>query len=184
MQLSGVEPAIWRRVLVPGSARLNTLSEVLLAAMGWSNSHVHAFRVGEKDYGMHVDDWTEDEIDEKEVTVLQALGDAQSFSFDYDFGDGWVHEVAIEEITWPDEGLTFAVCVDGENACPPEDVGGVAGYAGFLEAIADPEHEEHEEYLEWVGGAFDPAAFDVGAANAACQRIRSTARRTANRHRG
>jgi hypothetical protein len=121
---------------------------------------------------MHFDEWPEGEIDEKDVTVLQALRDEPRFFFDYDFGDGWEHEVVVEAVTWSSYGLKFAVCIDGQNACPPEDVGGTSGYAHFLEAIADPDHEDHDGYLEWVGGSFDPVAFDLGTANAACQKVR------------
>jgi hypothetical protein len=172
IQLADVDPVIWRRVLVPGSVRLAKLSEMLLAAMGWTNSHLHAFLVGDKRFGMQFDEFPEGEIDEKDVTVLQALRDQRRFVFEYDFGDGWEHEVVVEELTWSYYGLKFAVCIDGQNACPPEDVGGIPGYAYFLEAITDPDHEEHDSYLEWVGGSFDPAEFDLGAANAACQKVR------------
>jgi len=172
IQLQDVEPVVWRRVLVPGSVRLAKLSEMLLAAMGWTNSHLHAFRVGDKHFGMHFEDWAEDEIDEKSVTVLQALREERRFLFEYDFGDSWDHEVFVEELTWSYFGLKFAVCLDGENACPPEDVGGTPGYAYFLEAIADPSHEEHDSYLEWIGGSFDPVEFDLAGANALCQKVR------------
>jgi Plasmid pRiA4b ORF-3-like protein len=148
------------------------LSEMLLAAMGWTNSHVHAFRVGEKRYGMNFDEYPDGEIDEKTVTVLQALRDERRFTYDYDFGDGWEHEVVIEELSWSYFGLKFAVCIDGQNACPPEDIGGTGGYVEFLEAISDPTHEEHESYLEWVGGSFDPAEFDLANANALLQKVR------------
>ena len=176
MQLADVNPVVWRRVLVPGAVRMAKLSEMLLAAMGWTNSHLHAFRVGEKRYGMCFDEYPEDEIDEKGVTVLQALREEQRFvydyDYDYDFGDGWEHDVIVEELTWSYFGLKFAVCIDGQNACPPEDVGGPGGYSEFLDAIADPKHEEHESYLEWAGGSFDPAEFSVAATNAALQRVR------------
>lgn len=148
------------------------LSEMLLAAMGWTNSHLHAFRVGEKRYGMNFDEYPDGEIDEKTVTVLQALRDERRFTYDYDFGDGWEHEVVIEELSWSYFGLKFAVCIDGQNACPPEDVGGTGGYVEFLEAISDPTHEEHESHLEWVGGSFDPAEFDLANANALLQKVR------------
>lgn len=148
------------------------LSEMLLAAMGWTNSHLHAFRVGDARYGMNFDEYPEGEIDEKQVTVLQALRDERRFVYEYDFGDGWGHDVVIEDLSWTYYGLKFAVCIDGQNACPPEDVGGPWGYTEFLEAIADPAHEEHESYLEWVGGPFDPAGFDLASANAALQKIR------------
>jgi hypothetical protein len=79
--------------------------------------------------------------------------------------------VAIEALTRSSFGLKFGVCIDGQNACPPEDVGGPYGYSHFLDAIADPENEEHDSYLEWVGGPFDPAEFDLASANADLQRI-------------
>ena len=175
VQLQEVRPVVWRRVLVAGSVRLSKLAEVLLTTMGWENSHLHQFRIADAHYGMHADDWEdvdEDEIDEKTVSVLKALGDERQFFFDYDFGDGWEHEIVIEQVTWGSGGLKFAVCVDGENACPPEDVGGAGGYEIFLAAMADPDHEEHDDYLRWMGGAFDPTAFDLGSVNAELQRIR------------
>ncbi|MBA8736595.1 IS1096 element passenger TnpR family protein [Chromobacterium violaceum] len=57
------------------------------------------------------------------------------------------------------------MCLDGSNACSPEDDGGVPGYYEFLEAIDDPTHEEHEAMLEWCGGSFDPAAFNLDEVN-------------------
>jgi hypothetical protein len=121
---------------------------------------------------MHFDEWPEGEIDEKTVTVLQALRDEKHFVFDYDFGDSWEHDVVVEELTWSYFGLKYAVVVDGENACPPDDVGGVPGYGYFLEAVGDPDHEEHEDYLEWIGGPFDPTEFDLAGVNALCQKVR------------
>jgi hypothetical protein len=63
-------------------------------------------------------------------------------------------------------------CSEGQNACPPEDVGGPPGYARFLEAVSDPEDEEHERHLTWVGGSFDPSEFDLALANARLQKVR------------
>lgn len=151
---------------------MRKLADMLIAAMGWENSHLHAFTVGNKHYGMHFEERLEDEIDEKGVTVLEALRDERRFVFDYDFGDNWIHDVVIEDLTWSYFGLRFAVCLAGEGACPPEDVGGTHGYGEFLQAIADPDHEEHDSYIEWVGGSFDPAYFDLAGANALCQKVR------------
>lgn len=52
-------------------------------------------------------------------------------------------------------------CLAGQNACPPEDVGGAGSYADYLEAIAYPEHEEHENMVSWRGSGFDPYYFDI-----------------------
>jgi hypothetical protein len=157
---------------VPGSIRLSKLHDFFQAAMGWTNSHLHSFTIGDQLYGMQFDDYPEEERDEKEVTVLQALEGQRRFIYEYDFGDSWQHEVVVEDLKRFATGLKFAVCLDGQRACPPEDVGGTYGYAEMLEALADPEHEEFDNYVSWVGGFFDPEAFDLAAINVALQRVR------------
>ena len=107
------------------------LADILLIAMGWSNAHLHAFTVGEARYGMHLDDYPEGEVDEKTVTVLQALRNEQPFLFEYDFGDSWEHDVVVEEVLRSSVTLKHAVCLDGANACPPDDVGGTCGLRGL-----------------------------------------------------
>ncbi len=172
ISLQDVHPVVWRRLLVPGGVRLSKLHDMFQAAMGWTDSHLHSFRIGDALYGMCFDDYPDDEIDEKSVTVTGALRDQRRFVYEYDFGDSWEHDVVVEERTTTTLGLKFAVCVDGQNACPPEDCGGVGGYATMLEALADPAHEEHDSYLVWVGGPFDPTAFELAEANIALQRVR------------
>ncbi|MGH9918529.1 MAG: plasmid pRiA4b ORF-3 family protein, partial [Nitrososphaerales archaeon] len=104
--------------------------------------------------------------------VLEAIRGHKSFVYEYDFGDGWDHEVKVEALTWIRHGLKWAVCLEGANACPPEDCGGAGGYENLVEVLADPSEREHEFLLEWVGGAFDASSFDVAATNAALQRVR------------
>lgn len=70
------------------------------------------------------------------------------------------------------KGLKSAVCLDGANACPPEDVGGSWGYEHLLAVLDDPSHEEHEHLNEWVGGPFDPAELDLALVNARLQAVR------------
>jgi hypothetical protein len=89
------------------------------------------------------------------------------FRYEYDFGDGWLHQVTVEKVLPADPEMRLPLCLKGKRACPPEDVGGVWGYENFLEAIRDPDHPEHDEYLEWVGGEFDPESFDIDDVNAA-----------------
>jgi hypothetical protein len=121
---------------------------------------------------MQFDDYPDDERDEKAVTVLQAIGDCPLFAYDYDFGDSWRHAVHVEDFRRLPIGLRFGVCLAGENACPPEDCGGVPGYAHLLRVLDDPDHEEHEQLLGWLGRDFDPEEFDVGLANARLQTVR------------
>ncbi len=170
--LNEVEPVVWRRLLVPGNVKLAKLHDMLQAAMGWTNSHLHSFEIGGAIYGMHFDDYPEDEIDEKDVTVLRAIGEHQHFSYEYDFGDSWDHEVVLESSVKMPRGLKHAVCLDGQNACPPEDCGGIGGYSELLEVLRDPTREDHEELTKWVGGGFDPEFFDLGAVNVALQHLR------------
>jgi hypothetical protein len=176
IELAEVEPIVLRRLLVPGSATLATLHRMLQAAMGWSDSHLHAFRIGETVYGMLDDDDLDDEdgeeIDESSVALHQAIGVHQDFVYEYDFGDGWEHRVTVEEVRPHRNLLKFAVCLEGTGACPPEDVGGPEGYRAFLVALGDEGHEDHDDLVEWIGGPFDPSLFDIGAANIALQLIR------------
>jgi hypothetical protein len=174
--LKGYRPPIWRRVLVPGDYTLAKLHWVMQYAMGWTNSHLRHFRVGETYYSLPIPgaDWEDaGEADARRVKLAQVAPRVKAkFEYEYDFGDSWEHDVVVEKILPPEPGVKYPVCLAGKGACPPEDVGGVWGYADFLEAIADPKHEEHDRYLEWIGGEFNPDAFDPDEVNRALRRIK------------
>jgi hypothetical protein len=170
VKLDEVTPTVWRRILVPTGVRMSRLHNILQAAMGWTDSHMHAFTVGDVRYGMVFDDYPEEEIDEQTVTVLQALRGYERFTYEYDFGDGWEHTITVEAQFRTHRALKFAICTGGENACPPEDVGGPTRYEYFLAALADASHEDHENYVRWNGGeTFDRTALDLIEVNAALQ---------------
>jgi hypothetical protein len=174
IELRGVKPAIWRRLLVPATIKLDRLHGVLLWTMGWAGGHLHEFMIGHDHYG-EPDPYydTPPQVQrEDRVTLAAALGARKSFIYLYDFGDGWEHRVTLEQILPPEPGLKLPQCLAGANACPPEDVGGPPGYADFLEAIRNPAHEEHAEMLEWCGGAFDPAAFRPDDINTAFRELK------------
>ena len=80
--------------------------------------------------------------------------------YEYDFGDGWEHELTLEAILPRQAGQKYPLCAGGARACPPEDCGGVYGYENLLTVIQDPIHDEYESMLEWLGGRFDPDRFD------------------------
>lgn len=170
--LEEMDVPVWRRLLVPGSVRLDKLHRIFQAAMGWDDVHLHDFRVGGRLFGTQIDDYPEDELSEKRVTVIGALGDVGWFTYQYDFGDSWQHEVRVEERHRFPTGLKFAVCLEGQGACPPEDCGGPPGYQRLLAALADPDDEEHEDTKRWVGGAFDPDDFDLALVNVRLQSVR------------
>jgi len=166
--LQGSEPAIWRRLLVQDTT-LDRLSDFLITAMGWTDSHLHMFTVGGKHYSLPDPEWyDEDLMDERTVKLSDIVSEKQhGFIYEYDLGDSWQHDVLIENVEHPEPGRRYPVCLEGSHACPPEDVGGIGGFYEFLQTIADPDHPEHQNSLEWAGGNFDPEVFDLDKTNRA-----------------
>lgn len=177
IELRDVTPFVWRRVLVSNRWTVASLHHYLQWVMGWTDSHVHEFHVGE---GVVAPDWWIAEVgqdtdtgryrDERRVSVagiVSELGARGEFEYHYDMGDGWCHRIVIESLpphaTRQDPSLP--VCLAGESACPPEDVGGPHGYALFLAILGDRKHEQHEEMMRWIGGVFDPKGFDLNRIN-------------------
>lgn len=176
VRLTDVEPTIWRRLWVPDTLTLAKLDRVIQAAMGWTNSHLHEFRIASLRYGLRGDDWDLDAdlLEDKRFRLADVLaGEVHEFEYVYDFGDDWVHRVQVEQVIPAKEDVnTWPMCVAGANACPPEDVGGTCGYMDFLQAMRDATHKEHGAMWLWWGGPFDPSGFDLNAANLAIRRIR------------
>ena len=167
VELEDIDPRIWRQLLVPTKITLPKLHELLQLAMGWTNSHLHSFQIGENTYSMASADLDELEmLDEKKVTLEGALGDSiREFVYEYDFGDSWRHRIKVRDVQKPKTEWFYPLCVAGARAAPPDDVGGSPGYEEFLRALKDPKHEEHASMLVWIGGAFDPEGFDLNAIN-------------------
>ena len=167
--MQDVEPPIWRRVLVDGESSLGDLHLIFQIAMGWTNSHLHEFRIGNSRYGTcdpALDDFDEDVQDEDLITLEQAAPFVGvEFLYEYDFGDSWVHLVKVEAITEPESKAFKPACLAGERSCPPENVGGITGYAEFLEALADGDHPEYSSIIEWIGGEFDPEHYPIALVN-------------------
>ena len=173
VELEGIEPLIWRRLQVPTTITLPRLHSVLQVVMGWTDSHLHSFRIGDREYS------NAEDLDEVNMLGVKGrkldalLGDTiREFVYLYDFGDSWEHRIVVESIDKAKPDWPYPLCVAGERAGPPEDVGGTGGYEDFVAAIANPGHEEHEDLLVWVGGAFDPEGFDINSVNRGLRRLR------------
>lgn len=165
-----IEPVIWRRIEVPASYSFWDLHVAIQDAMGWLDYHLHLFsvrnpgtgridKIGIPDAGafegdvVHLPGW---EIPMR--AYFERPGDHADY--EYDFGDDWQHEIVLEAVRRREPGTRYPRCLAGARACPPEDCGGVHGYAEVLTTIADPDHEEYASTLQWLGGSYDPEAFD------------------------
>ena len=163
-----IRPPIWRRVVLPDNCSLGHLHDVIQIAMGWFNSHMHAFRFGSVHYSSP--DALGGELDmenENRALLRNVAGKVKTkFMYEYDFGDSWEHEIVVEKFLPFDPAAKHPVCLGGARACPPEDCGGFSGYMDILEALkASKKTAEQKELLEWLGGGYDPERFDADEVN-------------------
>jgi hypothetical protein len=175
MTLKGIDPPIWRRIHTP-DCTLEELHEIIQVTMGWEFEHPYRFTIGGVDYSdpaMTSDEEVEDACGTRLSAVLPTENRRPRFSYEYDFGDEWIHQLVVEERFLPAEGVKYPTCVGGQRACPPEDCGGPWAYSDFVEALGDPDHPRHEEVLEGVGGELDPERFDQQAVNNRLRRLRT-----------
>jgi hypothetical protein len=167
--LKNIAPPVWRKILVESDTALYDLHKILQTTMGWSNAHLHQFVHRKKFYSNPVmeEEWIDDrQVDYTGVTIADLLkNEKQSMVYEYDFGDGWKHTIVIEKILPGIKGAKYPVCVAGKRNCPPEDCGGPLGYQDMLSILADQKHEEYKELKEWLGGPYDPEAFDLNKIN-------------------
>ncbi|MHB8254776.1 MAG: plasmid pRiA4b ORF-3 family protein [Acidiferrobacter sp.] len=163
--LRHVAPPVWRRIEVPGDIKLGKLHRVLQIAMGWTDSHLHAYHMGGATYGTPDPEFPNETQNERGVRLDKVVGGGDTLSYEYDFGDGWEHMLKVEKIVPADPTTHYPRCTAGSRACPPEDCGGPPGYEQLLGVLSNPKHEEYETMREWTGGGLDPEAFDLGRVN-------------------
>jgi Plasmid pRiA4b ORF-3-like protein len=171
VSLADVTPVVWRRVQLPGGFTLDRLHRVIQYAMGWQDYHLHSFEVDGVQYGEPDPDGELALRDELDVRLDAVAAKGSRFLYTYDFGDWWEHEIVVEDVFGAEPDERYPVCVAGERACPPEDVGGAFGYAELLAALEDPAHPRHEPMRSLVGGAFDPGAFEPDRATTLLRRL-------------
>jgi hypothetical protein len=168
--LKAIEPLIWRRIQVPSKYTFWDLHVAIQDAMGWLDYHLHEFRIkkpsSRKVLKIGI---PSEEVYDDNVLAGWELNIADFFQepgeiaeYEYDFGDSWKHEIFLEEILLGDNNVRYPICIGGQRSCPPEDCGGTWGYQDLLEIIKTPAHEEYRSMKEWLGGEFDPEAFEPG----------------------
>src|SRR5450830_485 len=175
IELKWITPTIWRQVAVPESITLGNLHQVIQTTMGWTDTHLHEFEIAGDSYGVSDSStgWKPPIVAEKRKTLISALRGNRTFRYVYDFRDGWEHLIRLEKIIPADVCPQLPYCIDGANARPPEDIGGMLGYDEFLTALNDANHPEHDSVLEWFGdNDFDPTTFDCVRINRSLKQIR------------
>jgi len=174
--LKGVSnPKVWRRVVVPANFTFDQFHKVIQMAFGWELSHLYFFSptgynsqpvIEPKFEGGDFYEMMNEESLDAETMLLSDIfvQEKEKFTYIYDTGDDWKHQIILEKILTDDEN-EHVVLLKGEGACPPEDCGGPWGYEALKEALADKKHPEHKEMKEWLGlrprENWDPAAFDL-----------------------
>lgn len=168
--LMGFTPHIWRQVLVKPDMPLSDFHRLIQTVMGWENAHLHQFIKDDTFYTLKLEDdaleGTMKNVDYKGLTIRDILSKKNEYvTYEYDFGDGWQHEVRLEKIV-PAGKKKHSICLDGRMKCPPEDSGGVWGYREMLEVLNDAKNPERKSYLEWLDeDNFDPNHFDPDEIN-------------------
>ncbi len=166
--LRNFKPKIWRRLIVDPETSLEDFHRIIQTAMGWTNSHLHQFFKNKKFYSLpREDDWDDSySIDYRPLKIKDLLiREKDRMVYEYDFGDGWEHDIILEKQVSLDNDLIYPICIKAVLACPPEDCGGVWGYSNLLTILGDPKHQEHEEMKEWIGEYFDPDFVDLEEIN-------------------
>jgi Plasmid pRiA4b ORF-3-like protein len=165
--LSEHSPRIWRRVIVSELLTLADLHEVLQIVMGWLNYHLYEFEIEGGSFTTIDEDTPSEAIDSATVSLrelgLSVVG--ATFTYDYDFGDGWSHLIKVVEVSSAEAFASHPRCVAGERSGPPEDCGGPHRYQEILEILEDPAHPEFREIVDWLPIGFDPAELDVSEIN-------------------
>jgi hypothetical protein len=176
--IAGSDPAIWRRLSLPGDTRLDVLHHVIQVTFGWENCHLHQFDARGRRYADTSFGEAGDAVDERQASLAElAPRKGSRVRYTYDFGDDWVHDIVVEAIDpAPDEPRV--TCLAAERAGPPEDSGGIVGYLRLLDAISDPKHPDHDDSLDWLGEGFDPTPADPDAINTALADIKPSRARS------
>lgn len=162
IELCDSDPLIWRQVEVPTSITLKALHGVIQAAMGWLDYHLWELAIGQRRFGLPMDeDWgTEPRIEAGKVRLREVLTPRETtMTYVYDFGDDWMHRLIPTDIRQGEPGIGYPLYSAGEGNAPPEDCGGIPGFYEKLDIAADPSHPEHDEIREWLGD-YDPDIID------------------------
>lgn len=165
--LKDIKPTIWRRIQVPENYTFWDLHVAIQDAMGWYDCHLHEFSfnspLGKGNrvcIGIPHEDYSDKVHEDWNVMIAVIFAIVDEVEYWYDFGDSWMHSIKLEKILPRESKKKYPVCIAGERACPPEDVGSEPGYYHLLEVLKNPRKREYKEFKEWLGKEYDPEYFN------------------------
>ncbi len=172
LSVAGLQPRIWRRLLVRDATWLSRLHEAIQVAFGWYDYQTHVFTLGNRRYGNPLKQGGIVIEDDRDVALVDLhLGEHGPMTYDYLFADGWQVDVRLEKSLAPQKGGAYPRCAAGGRAGPPEDCGGVEAYRDMLFCLKHPETDLGREWREWLGPGYDPEKCDLAAINKALRRL-------------
>ena len=146
-----ISPMIWRRILVRSESSIAQLHDVIQIAFGWTDSHLHRFRIHGRDYGINRPGGTGFAQDARQVRLSDfQFRRNERFLYEYDFGDSWQHEVRIEQVLSEESTRRYPLCVGGQRNSPPEDCGGPGSFLERRDAVPFRVSEQLERLVESV----------------------------------
>ncbi len=165
VSLEGITPVVWRKFLIHEFIELSELHMLIQMTMGWEAKHLYMFEINGLSYS-DLETAEEQDVNDAEGTLLcDVIGSSKEFSYTYDFGDDWRHKVEVTAELEHDPRINYPICIGGENACPPEDCGGIHGFHKLKKVLRGKDSEEKDNIIEWLGGFYDPTSFDPNFVN-------------------
>lgn len=177
VSLKGSIPLIWRNILINQETSFFELHHIIQIAMGWKNYHLFEFNLDGYRIGMieeNEEGYGSNQLLDANKTLLTDILSLENdnFHYNYDFGDGWLHQITLEQLVGKEEDCIYPTCLNGQLNCPPEDCGGINGFYDMLKILQNKKHPEYKETRTWVGKKYDPESFDLVKVNKQLKQLR------------
>jgi hypothetical protein len=158
--LKDVKPSIWRRIQIKDNINFLELSTIIQISMGWTGKYSHVFVIKNEEIG-----FIDDVCNSKNYRIKKYFyKEGIKFIYEYDFQDGWEHDIELEKILPVEELKTYPICIEGKRNCPPERCGGPWAYEDLIDIIKDKKNPEHKDRIQSLGD-FKPEKFDIISVN-------------------
>jgi hypothetical protein len=164
------KPLIWRQILVHNNTTFFELHHIIQIVMGWKNYHMFEFNIE----GYRIGEIDEEErnygsgklLDANAVTLKDIITQKKDIiNYEYDFGDGWQHQIKVDEFLSVSKSIKYPICINGQMNCPPEDCGGIHAFYNSLDILKNKTHEEYKEMYQWFPKKYDSEKFDIEKVN-------------------